>query len=331
MNILKLTAAAAAIGLGLANVASATELKLATAVPPASPWGKFTAAYVDKVAELSGGALTINAFYSSELGDEQTTVRQVARGRIDMGTFSNTAISLLVPEFALMAAPFIYDSQEQADCVVENHISETFAGPLAEAGVVGLAPFEIGHQAIFSKTLFKTPADMAGVKVRTAPTIPDTLYIQTAGATAVPMGTVDTMPALKTGGVEAVTWPIVYGVAAGYAKEAPQVTDTRHVHQVGQLIVSTRTWEGLSDQEKTWLSDATVALAPMKLAVRGAQDALLGKVAAAGATVHKPTEDEIAAWRAVAPAAQEAIIKEMGGNAQSVWDSIVAAKAACGN
>jgi TRAP-type transport system periplasmic protein len=35
--------------------------------------------------EASGGAFTINAFLNSQLGSEQDTVQQLARGRIDLG------------------------------------------------------------------------------------------------------------------------------------------------------------------------------------------------------------------------------------------------------
>ena len=213
------------------GTAEARELRSAGAAPAGSPWGKVTDAFVAKVAELSGGTLTIKHFHASQLGDEQTTVRQVARGRLDMGLFSNTASSLLVPEFGLLASPFAFESLEQADCVADNHLLNTFGGSFDEAGVAPIAWLEIGQQIVFSKNPIVTPADLAGVKIRTAPTRTDTLFMDGAGGSAVPLGTTDTMPALKTGNVSAATWPAVYGIAVGYHKVAPHVTATNHVHQ----------------------------------------------------------------------------------------------------
>ena len=60
-------------------------------------------------------------------------------------------------------------------------------------------------------------------------------------------------------------------------------------------------------------------------------NALIGKIKGAGLTVHDPDADELAAWKAVAPAAQARIVSEMGGNAAEVWDRVQAAKAACTN
>lgn len=309
--------------------AEAKELRSSGAAPEPSPWGQVTNAFVAKVAELSGGALTIKHFHGSQLGDEQTTIRQVARGRIDIGLFSNTATSLLVPEFGLLASPYAFDSAAQADCVADDHLADTFQDDLTAAGVVALAWIEIGQQIIFSKELIKTPADAKGVKVRTAPTKTDTLYIQETGASAIPLGTTDTMPALKTGNVSAATWPTVYGIAVGYHKVAPNVTVTNHVHQIGSYIVAKSTWDSLSADEQRWLTEAGAVFKGLRTAVRNAEGGLLKKVADGGGNVYRPTETEMAQWRAIAPSAQGKILSELGGTAQDTWNAIGAAKAAC--
>ena len=100
------------------SLLDAKELRSSGAAPEPSPWGQVTNAFTAKVAELSDGALTINHFHGSQLGDEQTTVKQVARGRLDIGLFSNTATSLLVPEFGLLASPYtclLYTSPSPRD------------------------------------------------------------------------------------------------------------------------------------------------------------------------------------------------------------------------
>lgn len=322
----KLIATAVAVLLAT-TAADARELRSAGAPPAGSPWGKTFDAFAAKVAELSGGKLTINHFHASQLGDEQTTIRQVARGRLDMGGFSNTASSLLVPEFALLSSPFAFNSLEQADCVADDHLIGTFGPKFEAAGVQPIAWLEVGNQIVFGKDPIVTPADLAGVKIRTAPTKTDTLYMEAAGGSAVPLGTTDTMPALKTGNVTAATWPAVYGIAVGYHKVAPNVTPTNHVHQIGSIIVSGKTWASLSDEEKGWMLEAAEIFKGLRKGVRGAEKALLQKIQGEGATVHASDD---AAWRAVAPAAQEQILSELGDEAAATWTAIGAAKTACG-
>lgn len=320
----------ALLSLAIAGTAQAKELRSAGAPPAASPWGKVTDAFAAKVAELSGGELTINHFHASQLGDEQTTVRQVARGRLDMGVFSNTATSLLVPEFGLLASPFAFASLDEADCVADNHLLDTFGEGFANAGVTPIGWLEVGQQIIFSKDPILSPGDLDGVKIRTAPTKTDTLYMEGAGGSAVPLGTTDTMPALKTGNVEAATWPAVYGIAVGYHKVASNVTNTNHVHQIGSIIVSNRTWNTLSEQEQGWMREAAEVFKGLRQGVRGAEAALLQKIEGEGATVHRLDDSQRAAWRDVAPTVQDQIVTELGGSSSATWEAIGQAKSACG-
>jgi TRAP-type C4-dicarboxylate transport system substrate-binding protein len=61
---------------------AATELRLATAAPQKTPWGAWMQGIADRVEKASGGELKIKIFFSSQLGNEQVTMRQTVRGRI---------------------------------------------------------------------------------------------------------------------------------------------------------------------------------------------------------------------------------------------------------
>ncbi|WP_158970234.1 TRAP transporter substrate-binding protein DctP [Chachezhania sediminis] len=326
----RIASAALAIAIALSTTPlDAREIRSGGAAPEASPWGKLMNDYVAHVAEVSGGKLTVNHFHNSELGDEQTMARQTARGRLDMALLSNTGASMLVPEYALTAAPYLYSSAAQADCVSDEHLTNAFGDAFEAAGVHPVVSMFTGNQILLGKTLIRSPDDLHGLKIRTAPTIPDTVYLKTAGGNVVPLGTVDTMPALKTGNVNAVSWPALYGIAAGYAAEAPQITVTNHSVQVGLMVVSKRLWDSLSDEEKGWLTPPPEMFDGLRETVRQTEKSLLNKVEAEGATVYYPDAEDLAAWKSFAPAAQKAIVADMGGNAAEVWKTLVAATAAC--
>jgi len=119
----------------------------------------------------------------------------------------------------------------------------------------------------------------------------------------------------------------VYGIAVGYHKVAPNVTPTNHVHQIGSFIVSNKTWNSLSAEEQGWITEAAVIFKGLRKGVRGAEAALLKKIAGEGATIHTPDD---AAWRAVAPTVQPQIVAELGGDSEATWAAIETAKQACG-
>ena len=311
------------------SAVQAKELRLSMAPPPNSPWGAVAQKFVDKVAEVSGGELTVKAFMGSKLGGEQDVVKQIARGRVDMGVMSNTAVSLLIPEFGLLASPYAFDSAEQFDCVADNHLLKTFGEEFDAAGIKTVSWMEVGYQVIYSKDGVRVPADLNGIKIRTAPSATDTTFIRAAGGTAVPLSPKDTIPAIKAGQVDAATQLSVFGIVVGYPKVAPQITVTRHQHQVGGVIISAKTWNSLSEEEQGWINEAAPIFLELRGMIRGAEGALLKKAAGEGATVIELTAEELAEWQAIAPGAQTQILDEMGDNAKAKWSAIQAAKASC--
>ena len=324
----KMFAFAAVLGLA-AFTAEAKELRLSMAPPPNSPWGAVTQKFVDKVSELSGGDLTIKAFMGSKLGGEQDVIKQIARGRIDMGVMSNTAVSLAVPTFGLLASPYAFDTPEQFDCVADNHLLDTYGAEFDAAGLKTLSWMEVGYQVLYTKDGARVPSDLSGVKIRTAPSATDTKFMQQAGVTAVPLSPKDTIPAMKTGQVDGATQLSVFGIVVGYPAVASHITLTRHQHQVGGIVMSKKTWDGLSADEQGWINEASPIFLELRGALRGAEGALLKKAEGEGATIINLSDEELAEWKALAPAAQEVILNDMGDAAKAKWEAIQTAKAAC--
>jgi TRAP-type C4-dicarboxylate transport system substrate-binding protein len=315
----------------LAQAAEVTELRYATAAPEKTPWGAFmikTNAVAEKAAE---GTLKINVFYSSALGDEQTALRQVVRGRIDMSGQSNTATSLVVPEISLLAAPFLFPTPKLSDCVFDNHVGEIF-GPMLEArGLILISYVEVGYASVFSTVPIPTVADVKGVKMRIPPSNNMTFFYRETGAAGVPLGVVDMIPALKTGQVKAISTSTVYGVAIGLHKLGKYViAGNTGVHDVGTVTVSKKTWKKLGKKQQNAIMLTANYRNDLRKSIRGAQKALLGKAAKEGADVLEVSGDVLKSWSAHAPAAQQALIEEIGPTAPGIWSRIISAKKACG-
>lgn len=321
--------AVAALSVMAPPMAMAKELRLGMTAPEQTPWGAAAKAMAAKVDEVSGGDLTISVFFNNELGDGQTMARQIARGRLDMGVLSNVEASLVLPEFGLLNAPYLFTGQDQADCVVDRYVSDTFDEAFKAAGAVYLAPIEVGGMVIMAKTPYRTPAAIANHKIRTSPAPTDTFFIEATGAAAVPLSVPETMPALKTGGVVGLTTPIIMGVAGGYAAEAPVFTLTNHTYQIGALLMSKKAWDKLDEAQRNALLEGAKAMSGLRAGVRAAEQALLAKAQAAGAQVTPLSAEDRAAWMALAPEAQDRIVSGIGGNAEEIWHDLKSASAQC--
>ena len=130
----------------------AVELRYSSGAPPAgNPWVMQINRLAKDVDEESRGELKIVPFFGSQLGSEQDTVQQVARGRIDMGGYSSGSAALIVPEVALLIMPFYFKNTAELDCVLDNHVAKPLADLFAKKGVQFLGFAEVGTIDYFGK------------------------------------------------------------------------------------------------------------------------------------------------------------------------------------
>ncbi|WP_319825413.1 TRAP transporter substrate-binding protein DctP [Thalassovita sp.] len=334
MNLTKFKCLAVAAGIVLAPFAASAEtvLKMASVAPAGSPWGKWAEAVSAKLTEVSGGELKIDMLFDAQAGDEQTILRQTMKGRLDIAFVSNVPMTLISDALAVPSAAYLFDSAEQGTCVAHRHLADALGGLMDKAGVVPLTWMEVGHYVLFSKEPVSVPSDLNGKKVRIAPSIADVALANAIGASGVPMGTTDAIPALQTGAVDAAWFPTVFGIAIGTHKVAPNVTVTNHARLIGTVAVSKRVWSKLSEQEQQWLS-AVFGGAGGQLTeiILGAEKALLGKVESAGIPVHYLDDKELVAWKAAAADVPAKVAAEAGSDGQAIVDALNAAKVACGS
>lgn len=330
MKTLTLICAALVAAVTTHGAAEARELRFGIAASEKTPWGKATGTFQEKLAEKSGGALTLNVFYNGSLGDEQEMTRQMVKGRLDAAMVSASPIALALPEFNLTSQPFIYTDTAQRHCVEDKYFSEIFDERLRTAGLVPLSWVELGNNILFSQKELRVPEDMKGLKLRTPATKSAVSFMEKTGAAAVPSGVSDIMPNLKTGAVNAADTVAIFGMAIGVPDLAPYVLKTNHVSSSGALTISARTWQGLSAEEQGWLKDAAMESFPgLREQVAAAEAGLLAKAEAGGAKLHDLTTEEHALWTAVAEAQRDEAVADAGPDAAQVWSELTRARAAC--
>ena len=323
--------AAGAFAVSTAGAAQAIELKYATVAPEKTPWGAHFLKRKAATEEASKGDIQVKMFFSSQLGDEPTVVRQVVRGRIDIAGQSNTATSLVVPEFSLLAAPFLFKDSAQSDCVFDNHVKPIFSPLLYDKGLVLLSYMEIGYPSLYSKKPVQTVADLKNLKVRVAPSKPYPLYWNEAGASAIPLGGSENVPALKTGRVDALHTSTVFGLAVGYHKLANNVTYLESHHDIGAVVMSKKTWLKMSKDQQDAMMKMGEDVNGLRKSIRNTQEVLLKKaVEKDGAKVFRPSGKAYDEFKAHGAAAQKALVKSIGPSAVPIWAKIQAAVKACG-
>ncbi|MCP5265742.1 MAG: TRAP transporter substrate-binding protein [Burkholderiaceae bacterium] len=329
-----LLTAFAAASIAVAGTASAADkpvtLRYTSNGPAKSPWADQIRQFVADADAESKGSIKVEPFFGGQLGNEQDTVQQVARGRIDIGAFSTGAVSLLLPELQVAIIPFLFDSPAQSDCVMDNHLRKVFAELLEKKGVKLLSIGEVGQIDLIGKRAFVTPKDVAGIKA-VSYTKNQKIMWATLGANSSFVGVPDWSSALQTGLVDTTGSPMALYVPSGLNKVAPVLSVVNMWNTQALVIINKRTFERLSKtQQDAILSAYAKQPSSMQRAkIRGLEEFLRQAHKKGGGQIVVPTAEQRAEWAAAVSKSWPEMVKAMGGEAQRLFDIAIAGKKEC--
>ncbi|MBI2966372.1 MAG: TRAP transporter substrate-binding protein [Bacteroidetes bacterium] len=229
------------------------KLRLGSVVPQDSPWEKSLKEYTSFVDQKSGGKIKTRMYLGGQLGGEVEMVKSVALGTLEAGAFSNAAIAeaLNIPELQAFELPFLFNSDEEADAVMDalfNYYSEI----LAKKGVILIQWGTNGWRNFgCKKTTITKPADMKGLKMRSQEADVYVNLYKALGATPVPIQTPEVLVALKTGMVDGFDQTPIFSVSTGWVTTVKSYSVTRHIYQPGAVIVSKKFMDKLPADMKS--------------------------------------------------------------------------------
>ena len=259
--LIRASALAVACTLGLVWGASAeTTLRIGTVLAPDDPMGQGLEKFAADVAEATGGEVVVEVFHNSQLGDTTEMLDQ-ARAGAGVGTVTDVArLSEFVPSLAIMSAPFIFDTYEDADKFALSDAYLGWGDELAEkAGLVMLASnWYQGARNLLTQKPISGPADLAGVRMRTigAPVWIETIRAMGAEPTPIPWGEV--YSALQLGTIDAAEAQPTAIKGAKLYEVVSNVTLTGHIQLVTALVVGAEAWNEISPENQKIVRDLAV-------------------------------------------------------------------------
>ncbi len=327
----------ATLGLACAGGAMAQdkkpiELRYSSGAPPSgNPWVMQINRMVKDVEEESKGELKIVPFFASQLGSEQDTVQQVARGRIDMGGYSSGSAALLVPEIALLIMPFYFKNTAELDCVLDEHLTKMVSDLYAKKGVQFMGWAEVGTIDYFGKKAYTSPNDAKGIKAGGYANKSFELYNRALGANAIPLGLPEWIPSIQTGLIEVIGSPITFALPSGLTKVAPVATRIGLYDSPSLTLMNKAAFDRLSKEQQDALVRATARNPPTKMRaeVRGFENVLYGMHEKAGGQIVTVTQEQRDVWRKAVESMYPQLVKETGGGAEAFFALMESGRKAC--
>lgn len=250
--------AALAVSTMLAGTAQGAEVILAHGANPGNP--RYVAA--EKWAELfsacRGGADTVNVAPSATMGDDAEMLTSAAAGVIQVTANSQGAMSQIVPEIGLLGLPFLFNDLPTAWAVLDGEVGTMLDERAQSAGlkILGFWDNGIRHVSHVSKTV-PTPADIAGMKIRTPPDQMTVDIFEALGASPAPLAFSELPTALQSGVFDGQENPLTNIYSSKIHEITPYITLTGHKYESTPVIAGLAWWSGLDEATQTCVIDAT--------------------------------------------------------------------------
>ncbi len=215
------------------------------------PTGAGIAKMAACVQAKSGGKMKITPYYDNQLGNDNTATQSVRSGTIDMVLPSTAPLVPMLPELGVLDLPFLFNSEAEADAVLDGKAGDWFNAKLPAVGLVNLAYWENGFRnATNNKRPISRIEDFGGLKMRV---MQNPVYIDTfkeLGANAVPMAFSEVYSALETRTVDGQENPFALIDNMKFYEVQKYLSLTRHSYAALAMLMSKKTWDGLSPQEQ---------------------------------------------------------------------------------
>jgi TRAP-type transport system periplasmic protein len=215
--------------------------------------------FSDIVSAKSGGKLKVREFPSLQLGNEMQQLSALAGGVQEMFAPGTAPVAGMVKDFALLDLPFLVETPEQADALLDGPFGQALLAKLPEKGLVGLAFWENGFRHVTnSKRPIKRLEDLEGLKIRVQQ---NPVFIDTFKAlktNPVPMSFAELYGALESKALDAQENPYLITRSAKLYEAQKYLSSTSHAYGVIAVLVSKKFWDRLSEDEQKILQAAAI-------------------------------------------------------------------------
>jgi TRAP transporter solute receptor, dctP family len=233
-------------------------LKLGHVGPPASSLQIAAETMADEIKEATGGAVLIEVYPQSQLGDAVVMLDGLSNGTLEMAMVGCNEIATMLPDFYAFCLPFLFSDIDEFINVARDPEVSAKANEIMNSKGITLIGFSSGESRGYSNTqhTVRTPADIAGQKVRIQA---GTIYVDTfeaLGAVPSTMAFSEVYSALQQGVVDAEDNGADMLTKMKFAEVEKYHTVLNHMIQSNPLLISTEVWNRLSPEQQDAIKTA---------------------------------------------------------------------------
>jgi tripartite ATP-independent transporter DctP family solute receptor len=199
------------------------------------------------------GQIAVSVHANASLFRQGTEVPALQRGNLEMSTMTTFEVEQQIPEFGVFSAGYVLRDYDHLRKVFSGPIGKDYAAAVAQK--MGIEIVDVVYLGTRQTNLakareVKTPADLAGVKLRMPPG-PGWLALgKGLGVTPTPMGMAEVYLALKNGAIDGQENPLSLTKANNLHEVTQQIVLTSHLVQPVFFAFAKPFWDKLTPEQQ---------------------------------------------------------------------------------
>ncbi len=313
-------AAALALGTSAGVALAQEEIIFGISATPNSLQGQTAHEFARRANEKLGDTAVVKVFDSSQLGKDKDMLQKLKIGTMHM-TLPSSVMPEIAPEYAIFDLPFLVADRDHLAKIDDTFFKDVLV-PAAEAqGYRPLAVWENGFRHITNNVKpINTPADLAGLKIRTPNSSWRVAMFGEYGANPTPMSFSEVFVSLQTNVIDGQENPLTNIAGAKLQEVQKYLSLSNHVYSPAYPTVGVAVFDKLAPEVQTILAETAQEMALWARDTGGsAEGALLDELKGAGMEVN--TADREAFVAASAPLYEKFAAEVEGG--QGMIDSVL--------
>ena len=205
----------------------------------------------------SGGSLKVKIFPDSQLGSEREVLELLQIGSVAATKVSAATLSNFVPEYHILGIPYLFENSAHKFEVLEGSIGKSILEKGSKFWLRGLCYYDAGSRSFYTREkAIRTPDDLKGLKIRVMNNQMAINMVNAMGGSATPLSYSELYTAIQQGVVDGAENNAPSYVSSNHYEVSKYYTLDEHSAVPDVIVIGTKFWDKLSEEEKIWVQEA---------------------------------------------------------------------------
>jgi TRAP-type C4-dicarboxylate transport system substrate-binding protein len=247
-----LTAGASMLALGAlphANAQAKTKLRFSSAFTEQDLRAE---AYKSFAAAIKDG-YDFEPYWNNTLFKQGTELVALQRGNLEMCNLAPADISKQIPAWSLMTSAYLFRDADHMKKTFKSDVGREFIKMARDQlGIQVITPVYFGTRNVNLKPdkQIRTPADLAGIKLRMPPGEFWQFLGESIGVNPTPVAFAEVYTALQSGAIDGQDNPLLLSKLMKFYEVTTQFVLTGHVVGYDVMVVTTKIWDAMPQAQQ---------------------------------------------------------------------------------